>query len=123
MNDYKGKRFGKYILLEQIGKGSFAVVHRGRHVETDDEVAVKIFRGIFSEQESLEKLRREADICKSLNHPNIVHVRDFDVEDDESYLVMDYAPTPFLQKYPYGTALPLALVLKYAKQLGAALQY
>lgn len=123
MNDYKGKRFGKYVLLEPIGKGSFAVVYRGRHVETDEEVAVKIFRGIFSEQESLEKLRREADICKSLNHPNIVRVRDFDVEDDESYLVMDYAPTPFLHKYPYGTALPLALVLKYAKQLGAALQY
>jgi serine/threonine protein kinase len=123
MVDYTGRYFGKYELLEQIGKGSFAVVYRGRQVETGEEVAVKIFHGIFSEQESLEKLRREADICKSLNHPNIVRVREFGVEYGVPYLVMDYAPMPFLREYPHGTVLPLTLVLKYLKQLGAALQY
>jgi serine/threonine protein kinase len=123
MINYAGQRFGKYQLSELRGQGTFALVYRGLDTETGAEVAVKIFKGLFPSQESLERLRLEADLSKKLDHPNIVRIHHFAVEQGTAYLVMNYLPYSFRQLYSEGIPLPLHDMTKYLKQVAAALQY
>jgi len=60
-----------YRLRKTIGKGNFAKVKLAIHIVTGVEVAVKIIAKQNLNEESLQKLWREVDIMKSLDHPNI----------------------------------------------------
>src|SRR2546425_6341885 len=60
----------------------------------------------------------------SVANPNIVRVLDFAVEDDQPYLVMDYAPNGSLrERHPAGSRLPLDSILDYVAQVASALQF
>src|SRR5207248_5436371 len=59
-----------------------------------------------------------------LAHPNIVRVLDFAVEDDQPYLVMDYAPNGSLrERHPAGSRLQLDSIIVYVAQVASALQF
>ena len=74
--------------------------------------------------EDVEKFRSEARLLVRLEHPHIVHVLDFGVEENIPFLVMTYAPNGTLRTlYPRGTQLPLATIISYVKQIAPALQY
>ena len=42
------KRIGKYELLDEIGRGGFAVVYRARDTKMDRQVTLKVISGIDS---------------------------------------------------------------------------
>jgi serine/threonine protein kinase len=57
-----------------------------------------------------------------LEHPHIVRVLEFGVEDTTPYLIMSYAPGGTLRtRHPKGTVLPVALVVSYVEQVMTAL--
>jgi serine/threonine protein kinase/WD40 repeat protein len=121
--NFQGQRFANYQLSETLGEGGFARVYRARDVNTGKDVALKIFKGIFPDQDSLDKLGKEADITKSLVHPHIVRVHQFAIEGNVPYMVMDYIPFSWRQKHQMGVPLPLDRVVQYTSQLCSALQY
>lgn len=83
-------RVGKYYLKKKIGEGAFAEVRLAEHVETGEEYAVKIFdRRSMPAKEFEKDVRREIQIMRSLNHPNIVKVHAVLVTDKSLYLVME----------------------------------
>lgn len=114
---------GNYRLLKHLGNGGQASVFLGEHLFLKRLSAIKILHATLDEQNSALFLS-EAQILASLNHPHIIRVHDFTIEQGEPLLVMDYAPGGTLRSlYSTGQPLPLDTLLIYLKQIASALQY
>ena len=123
MPDYRGQRFGNYQLISLLGEGGYAQVYLGEQIYLKTQAAVKVLHEQLDE-EKVEQFRFEAGVIARLDHPHIVRLLDYGVENTIPYLVMDYAPNGTLRhKYPPGTILPLPIVIRYIQQVGAALDY
>jgi serine/threonine protein kinase len=123
MTGTTGQRLGNYRLVRLLGRGGFAEVYLGEHVRLGTQSAIKLLATHLSDSEA-EKFLAEARTIARLEHPHIIRILDFDVEQDIPFLVMSYASNGTLrQRYPKGTRLPLDVVLTYLKQAAAALQY
>lgn len=86
----EGQTFGKYRILEPLGRGGMARVYRAFHPHLNRYVAVKVLRSdLVEEGEFLARFRREAQAVAALRHTNIIQVFDFDVQDDVYYIVME----------------------------------
>jgi serine/threonine-protein kinase len=68
---------GRYRLLEQVGAGGMATVHRARDERLNRDVAVKLIGRRFAQDVSFVRcFRREAELCARVGHPNVVAVLD-----------------------------------------------
>ncbi|MEK7482802.1 MAG: FHA domain-containing serine/threonine-protein kinase [Planctomycetota bacterium] len=73
----------RYELIEKISSGGFGEVFKCFDTKLQREVAIKkSFRSL--EKEEIEKFQKEARVIAQLNHPNIVQVYDFEI--DEKYV-------------------------------------
>lgn len=95
-----GKRLnGRYKIIEMIGGGGMANVYLAKDVILDRDVAVKVLRPDFSDDdEFINRFRREAHSTTSLDHPNIVALYDVGEEDDIYFIVMEYVNGDTLKK-------------------------
>lgn len=119
----EGQQFGNYRLERLLGRGSFAEVYVGLHLRLRRPAAIKILHTVLSKQE-IDDFQREAQIIAALDHPNIVRVLDFDVQQGMPFLVMDYLPNGTLrQRHKRGERVDLPSVVSYVQQIAAALQY
>jgi len=87
-------KFGRYEVIEEIGRGSMGVVYRARDPLIDREVAIKTVPVGYGpdrkrRESHLERLRREALAAGRLSHPNIVVVYDVGEEGDSFYIAME----------------------------------
>src|SRR5438128_4371572 len=102
---YKGQQLGHYRLVRLLGSGGFAEVYLGEHIHLNTQAAVKVLYTYLASDE-LEKFRNEARTIARLEHPHIVRVLDFGVEDGLPFLIMSYAPNGTMrQLHPGGQAL------------------
>jgi serine/threonine protein kinase len=86
---------GKYLIERLLGQGGMGAVYRATHLGTKRTVAIKIIHPQFSSNEEfVERFRREAEASGRLRHPNVVDVTDFGFARTRSgqvaYLVMEY---------------------------------
>ncbi len=123
MTDRVGQQFGNYHLIRLLGHGGFADVYLGEHIHLNTLAAIKMLDTRLAGDE-IAQFRNEARTIARLEHPHIVRVLDFGVEDRTPFLVMSYAPNGTLrQRHPKGTRLLPGDVLSYIKQVTDALQY
>jgi len=114
---------GRYQLYERLGSGGFADVYRGEHVRLKTLCAIKVLHTRLTGKH-LDRFESEARTVAHLNHPNILQVRDFDIDNGMPFLVMDYASNGTLRdRHPSGSKLPLATVVPYIAQVAEALHY
>lgn len=100
MAGWIGRTLSKVEIHKLQGRGGMAEVYLGRHTTLDRPVAVKILHGHLSGDETLlARFRSEAQAVASLRHPNIIQVYDFDVADDQPYIVMELLEGPSLADY------------------------
>jgi predicted ATPase/DNA-binding CsgD family transcriptional regulator/tRNA A-37 threonylcarbamoyl transferase component Bud32 len=117
------QRLGNYILRRLVGAGAFADVYLGMHIYLNSRVAIKVLHTHVNAL-TWESFLSEARHLSQLEHANIISVLDFSIEDDDPFLVMDYAPGGNLrQRHPSGVVVPLPMVLSYVKTIASALQY
>ena len=77
-----GSTFGPYRILEPLGRGGMASVYRAYEQGLDRYVALKILPGEFLHDEGFaERFRREAKVIARLEHPNIVPIYGFGIEE------------------------------------------
>ena len=86
-----GKMIGNYILFDQIGMGTFSKVTRAVHIITEQVVAVKILEKEKIEDDiDVERIIREIEILKNINHPNIAQMFETYSTVHNIYLMMEY---------------------------------
>ena len=117
------EQFGSYRLIRLLGKGAFADVYLGQHVYLNTKAAIKVLHGLLT-SESMDSFLKEAQTIARLEHPHIVRVLEFNIENNIPYLVMYYAQNGSLrQRHPQGIPLPPTTFLPYVRQVAGALQF
>lgn len=104
-----GKRInGRYKILEMVGGGGMANVYLAHDMILDRNVALKMLRLDFAEDdEFIKRFHREAQSATSLTHQNIVTIYDVGEEDTLYYIVMEYVDGQTLKQYIQKTGLSL----------------
>nr|XP_057938807.1 serine/threonine-protein kinase SIK1 [Doryrhamphus excisus]XP_057938808.1 serine/threonine-protein kinase SIK1 [Doryrhamphus excisus] len=82
---------GFYEIIRTLGKGNFAVVKLAKHKVTKTQVAIKIIDKTRLNSSNLEKIYREVQIMKLLNHPHIIKLYQVMETKDMLYIVTEYA--------------------------------
>ena len=94
------KMIGNYLLFDQIGMGTFSKVTRAVHVLTEQVVAVKILEKEKIEDDiDVERIIREIEILKNINHPNIAQMYETYTTVHNIYLMIEYAEGGDLSHY------------------------
>lgn len=139
---------GIYKIEKEIGKGSFATVYKCVNKNTNGPVAIKsVIRSKLKSKKLIENLEIEISILKSMKHPHIVGLLDYNQTLSHFHLVMDYCSmgdlsyfirkrnvlikthpviSSLLERYPSpegSHGLNEILVIHFLKQLASALEF
>ena len=127
MDNLIGKRLdGRYSIESLVGVGGMANVYRGTDVKTGNQIAVKVLKDEFLDNEELvRRFKNESKAISILSHPNIVKVYDVSVTDKLQYIVMEYVDGITLKEYlkQRGGALTWKETVHFATQILSALQH
>lgn len=116
---------GRYKILEMIGGGGMANVYLAHDMILDRDVAVKMLRLDFAnDEEFIRRFHREAQSATSLTHSNIVNIFDVGEEKDIYYIVMEYVAGQTLKQYiQQNSPIPVEEALGIMKQLTSAISH
>ncbi|XP_072341526.1 serine/threonine-protein kinase 36 [Scyliorhinus torazame] len=112
-----------YHVLNMIGEGSFGRVYKGRKRFSGQVVALKFIPKTGRSEKELTNLRREIEIMRELQHPNIVQMLDSLETDKEVVVVTEFAEGELFQILEDDGNLPEEQVRDIACQLVSALYY
>jgi len=121
-----GKRIsGRYKLEKHIGGGGMSNVYLAHDMILDRDVAIKILRYDFSNEEDLHRrFQREALSVTSLTHDNIVTIYDVGEDGDIHYIVMEHVKGQTLKEYIADNApVQPAKAVTIMKQLLSAIEH
>lgn len=83
--------FGKYVLLEEVGRGGMGVVYLARQQDLDRLVAVKmILASHLASNEEVRRFYAEARMAGGLRHPHVIGIHEVGQIDGQHYFAMDY---------------------------------
>ena len=123
MTDRVGEHLGNYELVQLLGRGGQASVYLGKHRYLNSFAALKVLHATLQPGDG-HQFTAEAQRLVDLQHPHIVRLLDFAIENGTAVLIMEYAPKGSLrQQYPDGTQVPLTTVADFVAQIATALQY
>jgi eukaryotic-like serine/threonine-protein kinase len=122
----EGLKFGSYVILDFLGKGTTGKVYKARHRMMGRLVALKILdsRYVSNSTRSLARFQREMQLVGRLDHPNVVRAFDADRVADCHFIAMEYAAGSTLEALLRTKgALPPADVVYYASQAADGLAH
>ncbi len=126
------ERFGPYVVLERIGIGGMASVHRAERLDITGrrkQVALKRLRLELSDDlEFVEAFMQEGRIAKLLRHRHIVAAYESGKLDDTHYIAMELVKGPTLQTLmtqcrTAAGAIPVRVAVEILIQLCEALHH
>ena len=131
MDDQRNRRFGRYEILAELGRGAMGVVYKARDPKINRVVAVKTIslngQMLEEEVEYRQRFVTEAEAAGRLSHPGIVTIFDVGEEPETHapYIVMEFVSGPSLEKLLSGEnrTLPLERALQLTLELAEALDY
>ncbi len=119
-------RVGRYVIVDELGRGGDGVVYRAYDPSLDRRIAVKLL-DLRSDSGTLRsELFQEAQALARLSHPNVVQVYDVGLFEGRIYLAMELIVGETLRRWCGGEARPWAdvraLFLGCGRGLAAAHQ-
>ena len=120
---------GRYRLGGRLGQGASAVVREAVDLRTGNTVAVKLISlppdlSVTQRMEWLQRLQREADLARRLDHPDIVAVIEAGLQAGGAWLAMERVRGVDLSRYTQRhLLLPETLVLRIGARVAAALAH
>src|SRR5438876_2539733 len=119
-----GTRVGPYEIVSWLGAGGMGEVYRARDTKLHREVALKTLPPHLARQpERLARLKQEARILASLNHPGIATLHGLEEsEGGVPVLVMELVEGETLAERLRRGALPLREAVKVAHEIALALE-
>jgi eukaryotic-like serine/threonine-protein kinase len=90
----------RYQLQDPIGRGCMTVVYRGRDIQMDRVVAIKVLHEMYStDQKFVVRLQHAEKLKSKMHHPNIVQVYDYGQTNGQNYIVMELVEGTDLRRY------------------------
>jgi serine/threonine protein kinase len=117
---------GKYEILEKLREGGMGAIYKVRHRLLDEVRVIKLMRSQLGEDPEFKaRFTREARVAIKLRHPNIAHLYDFTLgDDDTAFIVMEFIDGRTLEELLKAVGPPpLGLALEVAQQSLRALGY
>jgi len=85
----EGTPFGRYRLIELLGRGGMGEVWRAHDTDTDRIVAIKVLPAHLADDEAfVQRFRREAHAAARLNNPHVIPIHNYGEIDGRLYVDM-----------------------------------
>jgi Flp pilus assembly protein TadD/tRNA A-37 threonylcarbamoyl transferase component Bud32 len=125
MTDQFPEKFGKYKIVEEVGRGGFADVYKAVDTTLDRTVALKFLEPrLLREPTFVKRFQREAKLAANLKHPNIVIIHEFAWEASTVYMAMEFLEGRTLKEVIREEGpLPPSRIVKMVGQIASALDY
>jgi serine/threonine protein kinase len=82
-------KLGKYIIQNELGRGSFGIVYEANDTSLDRPVALKVLHpNLVNDLHFVARFEQEAKLAARLEHTNIVPVHEFNQADGRYYIAM-----------------------------------
>ena len=122
MSFVAGARLGPYKIVTLIGAGGMGEVYKARDTRLNRIVAIKILPSHNrADPDRRRRFEREAQAVAALAHPHICVLHDVGRHEDCDFLVMEYLEGETLASRLRQGPLPVDQVLRYATEIGDAL--
>jgi len=97
----QGSSVGRYVVLEEVGRGGMGQVYRAYDPKLGREVAIKrlSLRGDGLSTEGASRMLREAQAMAKLSHPNVVPVYDVEGDGTELFIAMEFVAGQSLRQW------------------------
>ena len=79
-----------YDIKEDLGRGKFGIVKLGIHKKTQKKVAVKVIKKKDMNPYEVELQKREIEVLKICQHPNIIRLLDVFENPEYIYIILEY---------------------------------
>ena len=115
----------RYVIRRKLGSGGMADVYLAEDQELGRRVALKLLdERHASDEQFVERFRREAQSAAGLNHPNIVSIFDRGRAEGTYYIAMEYLDGRTLKELLVRNGpTPVPIAIDYARQILAALGF
>src|SRR5262245_32757272 len=118
-----GTRIGPYEVTSPLGEGGMGVVFRARDTKLQRDVALKLLPDHLSkDSDRLSRLRREAQLLASVNHPNIAQIYGLEETNGAGCIVMELIEGETLAERLKWGPVPLDETLRVIRQVADALE-
>ena len=115
---------GDYEVVDVLGQGGMAIVYRGRHQRTGQEVALKVLPPeLAAHREVQSRFVAEARALAQLDHPNIVHLYNFGEDNGCFVLAMQIANGPTWERLILEASIDWRRSVEIASDVCKALHY
>jgi CRP-like cAMP-binding protein len=82
---------GKYLITDIIGQGGYSIVYKGRHIDLEMPVAIKMMKhDMAMDKDFMLNFRKEAKTVAAMNHRHIVKVYDIEERYRTLFIIMEY---------------------------------
>jgi hypothetical protein len=113
-----------YEIVEEMPRGGQAVVYKAVHTATKTNVAIKVLLPtLMASARARYYFEREAELIASLDHPNIVSIRDSGIIHHQYFFVMQYIDGEPLERYVLSHKLSFREKVLLFNKICAAITY
>ncbi|XP_055010908.1 serine/threonine-protein kinase ULK3 isoform X2 [Boleophthalmus pectinirostris] len=118
-------KLADFILTERLGSGTYATVYKAyRKGDSREVVAVKVVGKKTLNKASTENLLTEIEILKTIKHPHIVQLKDFQWDAENIYLILEWCSGGDLSRFIRSRRiLPERIARRFLQQIACALQF
>ncbi|XP_069837567.1 serine/threonine-protein kinase ULK3 [Dendropsophus ebraccatus] len=118
-------RLNDFILTDKLGSGTYATVYKAyRKHNTREVVAIKCVSKKSLNKASVENLLTEIEILKTVHHPHILELKDFQWDRDYIFLITEYCAGGDLSRFiRTRRILPEKVTQIFLQQLASALKF
>jgi serine/threonine protein kinase/Tol biopolymer transport system component len=118
-----GTRIGPYEVVGAVGTGGMGEVYRARDTKLNREAAIKVLPDTFAQDaDGVARLRREAQVLASLNHPNIASIYGLEETDQTLALALELVEGEDLAQRLERGPVPVEETIACARQIVGGLE-
>jgi eukaryotic-like serine/threonine-protein kinase len=116
-----GRQIKEYVIESKLGEGGMAVVYSAYHQITKDKYAIKLLKPCKKDQ--YHRMKREGQMQRELQHPNIVRIYDLFEINGSLMLIMEYIEDGSLEELLQGRKLSTEECVNIFEQIVAGVAF
>jgi len=81
---------GRYVVLQELGRGGMGVVYRVMDEKLNEEIALKVLKPeIAAYKETIERFKNELKLARKIAHKHVCKMYDLNEEEETPYITME----------------------------------